>query len=163
MHSGRGLESLGGAEALRHATLWPAIQSFPRPGETAVVELGTSLFGAQVMRLAAGATFIGRPLWASVGYALPAALGAQLAAPGRRTIRLQIDNGRYAVERRLHGGERRYSRHFPVELGLRPAAPVGRPGRARASHGAVARRRRSRPGTLNADDTRAVGAVRAQG
>ncbi|MEU6773244.1 alpha-keto acid decarboxylase family protein [Streptomyces sp. NPDC046759] len=138
-------------DALRHATLWPAVQSFLREGDTVVAELGTSLFGAQAMRLPAGATFIGQPLWASIGYTLPAALGAQLAAPGRRTILLigdgsaqvtaqelgthlregctpivlLLNNGRYTIENVLHGGERRYNDIPRWNWRLLPAAMGG--------------------------------------
>ncbi|QHA07948.1 indolepyruvate decarboxylase [Streptomyces broussonetiae] len=139
------------AEALRHATFWPTIQSFLRPGDIVVAELGTSLFGAQAMRLPAGVTFIGQPLWASIGYTLPATLGAQLAAPGRRTILLigdgsaqvtaqelgthlregctpivlLINNGRYTIENVLHGGERRYNDIPRWNWSLLPAAMGG--------------------------------------
>ncbi|MGW9032982.1 thiamine pyrophosphate-dependent enzyme [Streptomyces sp. NPDC055722] len=116
-----------------------------------LAELGTSLFGAQAMRLPAGATFIGQPLWASIGYTLPATLGAQLAAPGRRTILLigdgsamvtaqelgtllwegctpivlLINNGRYTIENAIHGKERRYNDISLWNWTLLPAAMGG--------------------------------------
>ncbi|MDT0469261.1 alpha-keto acid decarboxylase family protein [Streptomyces gibsoniae] len=139
------------ADTLRHSQLWPAIQRFLRPGDIVLAELGTSLFGAQGMRLPAGAAFIGQPLWASIGYTLPATLGAQLAAPGRRTVLLigdgsaqvtaqeigtllregctaivlLINNGRYTIENALHGGERRYNDIHPWNWTLLPAAMGG--------------------------------------
>ena len=38
------------------------------------------------MRLPPAATYIGQPLWASIGYGLPAAFGAQTKRPDRRVI-----------------------------------------------------------------------------
>ncbi|WP_435220597.1 alpha-keto acid decarboxylase family protein [Streptomyces sp. Tue6028] len=137
--------------SLRQAQLWPAIQGFLQPGDIVLADLGTSLFGAQAMRLPTGATFIGQPLWASIGYTLPATLGAQLAAPGRRTILLigdgsaqvtaqelgtllqegckpivlLINNGRYTIENALHGGERRYNDLPQWNWTLLPAAMGG--------------------------------------
>ena len=87
------------------------------------------------MRLAAGVTFIVQALWASVGYSLPAALGAALAAPQRRTVLLigdgaaqltaqefgtliredcnvitiLINNDGYTIERAIHGAEQHYN------------------------------------------------------
>jgi indolepyruvate decarboxylase len=139
------------ADSLRQAQLWPAIQGFLRPGDIVLADLGTSLFGAQAMRLPAGAAFIGQPLWASTGYTLPATLGAQLAAPGRRTILLigdgsaqvtaqeigtllregctpivlLINNGRYAVKDALHGMEQRYNDIARWNWKLLPAAMGG--------------------------------------
>ncbi|MGW1887207.1 alpha-keto acid decarboxylase family protein [Streptomyces sp. NPDC001970] len=138
-------------DSLRQAQLWPAIQEFLQPGDIVLADLGTSLFGAQAMRLPARATFIGQPLWASIGYALPATLGAQLAAPGRRTILLigdgsaqvtaqeigtllregctpivlLINNGRYTIENALHGREQRYNDIPQWNWTLLPAAMGG--------------------------------------
>ena len=76
-------------------------------------------------------SFIGQPLWGSIGYTLPATLGSQLANPHRRNILLigdgsfqltvqelstmirqdikpvifLINNDGYTVERLIHGME----------------------------------------------------------
>ena len=80
-------------------------------------------------RLPHGVTFIGQPLWGSIGYTLPAALGAGLAHPDRRPVLLigdgaaqltvqelgtfsregltpvivVVNNDGYTVERAIHG------------------------------------------------------------
>lgn len=80
-------------------------------------------------RLPQGVTFIGQPLWGSIGYTLPAAVGAAVAHPDRRTVLLigdgaaqltvqelgtfsreglspvivVVNNDGYTVERAIHG------------------------------------------------------------
>jgi indolepyruvate decarboxylase len=136
---------------LGQAEFWPAIQRFLRPGDIVAAEQGTAFFGAQSLRLPAGVTFIGQPLWASIGYTLPAALGAQLAAPERRTVLLigdgsalltaqeigtllredcrpviiVINNDGYTVERAIHGPEQRYNDIPRWDWTLVPAAMGG--------------------------------------
>jgi indolepyruvate decarboxylase len=135
-------------EALRQAQLWSAVERFLRPGDIVVAEQGTAFFGAQSVRLPADVTFIGQPLWGSIGYTLPAALGAQTAAPTRRTILLigdgsalltaqelgtmlregrnpvtvLINNDGYTVERAIHGPEQRYNDIPRWNWSLVPAA-----------------------------------------
>ena len=86
-------------------------------------------------RLPAGVTFVGQPLWASIGYTLPAMLGACTARSGSRgvlligdgaaqmtvqelatLIRAQVpgvvvvvDNDGYTVERAIHGPDEAYN------------------------------------------------------
>lgn len=86
--------------------------------------------------------FLGQPLWASIGYTLPALVGACLAAPGRHGVLLVgdgaaqmtaqelstlireripavviiVDNDGYTVERAIHGPDQRYNRHRPMGL-----------------------------------------------
>jgi indolepyruvate decarboxylase len=135
-------------ERLGHAQLWPMLQNFLRPGDIVLAEQGTAFCGAQSMRLPSGVTFIGQPLWGSIGYTLPAALGAQLAAPGRRVILLigdgamqltaqelgtllregcapvivLLDNDGYTIERAIHGPERVYNDITRWNWTLLPAA-----------------------------------------
>jgi len=123
------------AGQLGHAQLWPALQNFLRPGDIVLADQGTAFCGAQSMRLPTAVTFIGQPLWGSIGYTLPAALGAQLAAPRRRVILVigdgamqltaqelgtllregcapvivLLDNDGYTIERAIHGPERVYN------------------------------------------------------
>lgn len=136
---------------LRQAQFWPAIQRFLRPGDIVLAQQGTAFFGAQSVRLPAGVTFIGQPLRASIGYTLPAALGAQLAAPGRRVILLigdgsmqltaqevgtllregctaivvLLNNGGYTIERVIHGDEKSYNDIPRWNWALLPAAMGG--------------------------------------
>jgi indolepyruvate decarboxylase len=145
---------------LRQAQVWPAVQRFLRPGDIVAAETGTALFGAQEMRLPAGVTFICQPQWASIGYTLPAVLGAQLAAPGRRAILLigdgaaqltaqeigtllredctpivvVLNNNGYTIERAFHGPARCYHDIARWDWALLPAAMSGQAVRtARAS------------------------------
>jgi len=100
-----------------------------------LADVGTSFFGAATHRLPRDVTFIGQPLWASIGYTLPALLGASLAAPGRRGILLigdgaaqltaqelstilhaglspvvvVVDNDGYTIERAIHGPGQPYN------------------------------------------------------
>jgi alpha-keto-acid decarboxylase len=94
-----------------------------------LADQGTSFYGAATHRLPRDVTFIGQPLWASIGYTLPALLGACLATSQRRGILLigdgaaqttiqelstalhsgisavviVVDNDGYTVERAIHG------------------------------------------------------------
>jgi indolepyruvate decarboxylase len=94
-----------------------------------LADQGTSFFGMADHRLPQGVTFIGQPLWGSIGYTLPAAFGAAVAHPDRRTVLLigdgaaqltvqelgsfsreglspvivVVNNDGYTVERAIHG------------------------------------------------------------
>ena len=120
---------------LTQKSLWDAVARSLRPGDIVVADQGTSFFGAATHRLPAGVTFIGQPLWASIGYTLPALLGACLAEKGRRGILLigdgagqmtvqelstilrsglspvvvVVDNDGYTIERAIHGPEQPYN------------------------------------------------------
>jgi indolepyruvate decarboxylase len=120
---------------LDQRNLWPIVQAFLRSGDLVVAEQGTSFYGAAPLRLPKDVKFIGQPLWASIGYTIPAAFGAQMAAPNRRTLVLVgdgsalltvqeigsmlrndtkpiivvINNDGYTVERAIHGPEERYN------------------------------------------------------
>jgi indolepyruvate decarboxylase len=149
---------------LRQAQFWPAIQRFLRPGDIVLAETGTAFFGAQDIRLPTEVSFIGQPLWGSIGYTLPASLGAQLAAPGRRTIVLigdgsmqltaqeigtllrqgcdpiiiVLNNGGYTIERAIHGEDQEYNDIAEWNWGLLPAA-MGGASVATASVGTLAK------------------------
>jgi alpha-keto-acid decarboxylase len=123
------------AAALSQQTLWDQVARFLRPGDIVLADVGTSFFGAATHRLPRDVTFIGQPLWASIGYALPALLGACLASPGRRGILLigdgaaqltvqelstifrtglspvviVVDNDGYTIERAIHGPDQPYN------------------------------------------------------
>jgi indolepyruvate decarboxylase len=120
---------------LHQDQLWNQIQDFLQPDDIIVAEQGTSFFGIAPLRLPSGVTFIGQPLWGSIGYTLPAAYGAQTAAPGRRVllfigdgstmltaqemssmirdglhpIIFLLNNDGYTVERVIHGPTQRYN------------------------------------------------------
>jgi len=120
---------------LSQQTLWDRVASFLRPGDIVLADLGTSFFGAATHRLPRDVTFIGQPLWAAIGYTLPALLGACLASPGQRGVLLigdgaaqltaqelstilhaglspvviVVDNGGYTIERAIHGADQPYN------------------------------------------------------
>ena len=79
--------------ALTQSVFWERFQRFLRPGDIVAVDQGTASYGLAPLRLPAGVDVIAQSLWASIGYALPAALGAQLAAGGRRRLVLVTGDG----------------------------------------------------------------------
>lgn len=121
--------------SLSQQHLWAAVTDFLRPGDVVLADQGTSFYGVGPHRLPSGVTFIGQPLWASIGYTLPGLLGAGLAAPQRRGVLLVgdgaaqmtaseigtvlrhcpravivvVDNDGYTVERAIHGPEQSYN------------------------------------------------------
>jgi alpha-keto-acid decarboxylase len=123
------------ATALSQQALWDRVARSLQPGDVVLADQGTSFYGAATHRLPSDVTFIGQPLWASIGYTLPAMLGACLARPQRRGILLigdgaaqmtvqelstilhsgisaviiVVDNDGYTVERAIHGPTQRYN------------------------------------------------------
>ncbi|CAM2954879.1 alpha-keto acid decarboxylase family protein [Mycobacterium intermedium] len=109
--------------------LWDRLCSALTPGNVVLADQGTSFYGMADHRLPHGVTFIGQPLWGSIGYTLPAAVGAAVAHPERRTVLLigdgaaqltiqelgtfsreglspvivVVNNDGYTVERAIHG------------------------------------------------------------
>jgi alpha-keto-acid decarboxylase len=123
------------AEPLSQDALWAEVATFLREGDVVLADQGTAFYGASTHRLPSGVTFIGQPLWASIGYTLPATLGACLAQPDSRGILLigdgaaqltvaelgtivregqaplviVVDNDGYTVERAIHGPAEPYN------------------------------------------------------
>lgn len=121
--------------ALTQETLWDRLSDALTPGNVVLADQGTSFYGMAGHRLASGVTFIGQPLWGSIGYTLPAALGAGLADRDRRTVLLigdgaaqltvqelgafgraglapvvvVVNNDGYTVERAIHGVTAEYN------------------------------------------------------
>ena len=124
-----------GDGALTQATLWDAVAGFLAPGDIVVADQGTSFYGMGNQRLPEDVLFLGQPLWASIGYSLPALLGACQAIPERHGVLLigdgaaqmtvqelstlarerisatviVVDNDGYTVERAIHGPEAPYN------------------------------------------------------
>jgi alpha-keto-acid decarboxylase len=122
-------------EPLSQTELWGAVTRFLAPGDIVVADQGTSFYGMGSQRLPEGVLFLGQPLWASIGYSLPALLGACKASPGRHGVLLVgdgaaqmtvqelstlarehisatvilVDNDGYTVERAIHGPQERYN------------------------------------------------------
>jgi indolepyruvate decarboxylase len=121
--------------ALTQEALWDRLSEALTPGNVVLADQGTSFYGMAGHRLASGVTFIGQPLWGSIGYTLPAALGAGLADRDRRTVLLigdgaaqltiqelgafgraglapvvvVVNNDGYTVERAIHGATAAYN------------------------------------------------------
>ncbi len=121
--------------ALTQEYLWDRLSEALTPGNVVLADQGTSFYGMAGHRLASGVTFIGQPLWGSIGYTLPAALGAGLADRDRRTVLLigdgaaqltiqelgafgreglapvvvVVNNDGYTVERAIHGVTAEYN------------------------------------------------------
>ncbi len=114
---------------LTQQMLWDRLCAALTDGNVVLADQGTSFYGMADHRLPRGVTFIGQPLWGSIGYTLPAALGAGVAHPDRRTVLLigdgaaqltvqelgtfsreglspvivVVNNDGYTVERAIHG------------------------------------------------------------
>jgi TPP-dependent 2-oxoacid decarboxylase len=122
-------------DSLTQIELWNAVTRFLAPGDIVVADQGTSFYGMGKQRLPEGVLFLGQPLWASIGYSLPALLGACMAQPERHGVLLigdgaaqmtvqelstlarerisatviLVDNDGYTVERAIHGPQERYN------------------------------------------------------
>ncbi|MEJ7304522.1 thiamine pyrophosphate-dependent enzyme, partial [Staphylococcus caprae] len=75
-------------QPLTQETYFNMMQDFLQQDDILIAEQGTSSFGAYDLALYKDNTFIGQPLWGSIGYTLPATLGTQIANPYRRNILL---------------------------------------------------------------------------
>lgn len=81
---------------LTQARLWPRIARFVKEGDVVLAESGTSNIGLTPQVLAAGTTYVTANIWGSIGFTLPATLGAALAAPERRQL-LFIGDGSFQL------------------------------------------------------------------
>jgi TPP-dependent 2-oxoacid decarboxylase len=124
-----GAEPPGRDQPLTQQMVWDRLCRALTPGNVVLADQGTCFYGMADHRLPQGVTFIGQPLWGSIGYTLPAAVGAALAHPDRRTVLLigdgaaqltvqelgtffreglspvivVVNNDGYTVERAIHG------------------------------------------------------------
>lgn len=120
---------------LTQRELWHVVAQALTPGDLVFADQGTAFYGMGGHRLHHDVLFVGQPLWASIGYTLPALVGGALGASDRRPvvligdgaaqltiaelgsiIRLQIPavivivkNDGYTVERAIHGPGRAYN------------------------------------------------------
>lgn len=123
------VEIPGRDQPISQKLLWDRFCGALTPGNVVLADQGTSFYGMASHRLPHGVTFIGQPLWGSIGYTLPATLGAGLAHPDRRPVLLigdgaaqlsvqelgtfareglspvvvVVNNDGYTVERMIHG------------------------------------------------------------
>jgi len=66
--------------------LYPRWQQMLKPDDILIAETGTSSMGLGFAAMPKRSTFQNQTLWGSIGWATPAAFGAAMAAPQRRTI-----------------------------------------------------------------------------
>lgn len=122
-------------EAIRQDDLWHIIAERLDHNNLVFAEQGTAYFGISDVRLPEGVTCYGQPMWGSIGYTLPASLGAAIASPQKRSVLLigdgsalltiqelavmfqertnpvivLVNNDGYTVERAIHGENQRYN------------------------------------------------------
>jgi TPP-dependent 2-oxoacid decarboxylase len=137
---------------------WRTVAAALRLSDLVIADQGTSYYGMGTHRLPHDAVFIGQPLWASIGYTLPALLGAALADPARRPVLLIGDgaaqltiaelgtllreripalvvvsnNNGYTVERAIHGPTKAYNAIAPWRWAQLPEALGAGPDAAHA-------------------------------
>jgi indolepyruvate decarboxylase len=76
----------GGNDPITADALYPRWANFFRPDDVIMTDTGTSSLGLAFAQLPKGAEFHNQTLWASIGWATPAAFGAAIGAPDRRLI-----------------------------------------------------------------------------
>jgi indolepyruvate decarboxylase len=76
----------GGEDPITADALYPRWANFFRPNDVIMTDTGTSSVGLAFAQLPKGAEFHNQTLWASIGWATPAAFGAAIGAPDRRLI-----------------------------------------------------------------------------
>ncbi|WP_297633774.1 alpha-keto acid decarboxylase family protein [uncultured Clostridium sp.] len=122
-------------DVLTQNRFFQGIESLINKNDVLIAEQGTSFFGACTVNLQSGCTFVGQPLWGSIGYTVGATLGTQMADKTRRNILLVgdgsfqltaqeistmirenlspivmvVNNDGYTVERLIHGPNRKYN------------------------------------------------------
>lgn len=122
-------------EAIIQDDLWHIIAEHLQADNVVFADQGTSYFGISDVRLPNGVTCYGQPMWGSIGYTLPASLGASIASAHKRSVLLigdgsalltiqemativsekthpiivLINNNGYTVERAIHGENARYN------------------------------------------------------
>ncbi|OQU97035.1 Thiamine pyrophosphate enzyme, TPP binding domain-containing protein [Cladophialophora immunda] len=64
---------------IMHSQLWSRISSILRPGDIILAETGTAGYGSHALRLPTSTHLFKPVTWLSIGYMLPAALGAAIA------------------------------------------------------------------------------------
>ena len=122
-------------DPIRQDDLWHIIADHLNHNNLVFADQGTAYFGISDVRLPEGVTCYGQPMWGSIGYTLPASLGAAIASPQKRSVLLigdgsalltiqeiavmiqerinpvivLINNDGYTVERAIHGENQPYN------------------------------------------------------
>ncbi|KAF8938788.1 hypothetical protein BGZ58_000165 [Dissophora ornata] len=71
---------------IKSCYMYPRWQQMLKPNDIVIAETGTASMGLAFARMPKGSAFHNQTLWGSIGWATPAAFGASMAAPNRRTI-----------------------------------------------------------------------------
>jgi indolepyruvate decarboxylase len=87
--------SLAGG-ALTQDAFWAYFWGYLKPGDVVVTDPGSGFFPLASGSRPAGVTLLNQKTWAAIGWALPAALGAEIAAPDRRHV-VVIGDGAIAL------------------------------------------------------------------
>ena len=80
-----------GASPVTVKRLFERLNSFVTAGMVVIADVGDALFGAADLLIRHRTEFLGPAYYASMGFAVPAAIGAQLASPGLRPLVLVGD------------------------------------------------------------------------
>ena len=75
-----------GSDPITASTLYPRWANFLKTRDILIAETGTTSMGLAFAKMPEGASFHNQTLWCSIGWGTPAALGAAVAAPGRRIV-----------------------------------------------------------------------------
>jgi hypothetical protein len=81
-----GVPAGAGDDKITADALYPRWSRFLKPNDILVAETGTTSMGLGLAKMPKGATFHNQTLWGAIGWATPAAFGAAVAAPDRRTV-----------------------------------------------------------------------------
>ncbi|KAA9089166.1 alpha-keto acid decarboxylase family protein [Microbacterium radiodurans] len=73
-------------EPLSQAEFWYAVQQWLPKSSTVIADAGTAFYGALELAMPADSDLLGQPIWSSIGYTLPATLGASLGDTSKRAI-----------------------------------------------------------------------------
>ena len=135
-------------EPIRQDDLWHIIAEHLNHNNLVFSDQGTAYFGISDVRLPEGVTSYGQPMWGSIGYTLPASLGAAIASPNKRSVLLigdgsalltiqelavmlnerinpvvvLVNNDGYTVERAIHGENQPYNDIPPCNWQVMPQA-----------------------------------------
>lgn len=107
---------VGGAEEpITADALYPRLADFFRPDDVIVTDTGTCSLGLTFAQLPGGAGFHNQTLWASIGWATPAAFGVAVGAQDRRLILITGEGAHQMTAQEIS----QFDRH-----GLRPIVLV---------------------------------------
>ncbi|MCA9195122.1 MAG: alpha-keto acid decarboxylase family protein [Planctomycetales bacterium] len=133
-------------QPLRVSRLMSIVNGFLDEDTVVIADIGDSLFAATELIVHERADFLSPAYYTSMGFAVPAALGACIARPGKRVlaicgdgafqmtgnelstivrrgfapILIILDNHGYGTERFLHAGEWKYNEIHPWNYSLLP-------------------------------------------